>query len=99
MHAGTEPALEYFAEIDVSLDLSSGCVVDTNGIILREAKVPAFLTLRSCLFRGLGFAIERIGPAAAPPSQWLHVALTQSMFVVAFLETHHTPAALAFSTS
>ena len=31
--------MDYYAGIDVSLELSSVCVVDANGKILREAKV------------------------------------------------------------
>ena len=34
-------AMEYFAEIDVSLEQSSVCVVDGAGKIVRETKVAA----------------------------------------------------------
>ena len=33
--------MEHYAEIDVSLECSSVCVVDANGKIVREAKVAS----------------------------------------------------------
>jgi hypothetical protein len=33
--------MDHYAGIDVSLECSSVCVVDTNGKIIREAKVPS----------------------------------------------------------
>ena len=38
-HRGT--AMDHFAGIDVSLELSSVCVVDATGRIVREAKVAS----------------------------------------------------------
>ena len=33
--------MDYYAEIDVSLEWSSVCVVDANGLIIREGKVAS----------------------------------------------------------
>ena len=33
--------MDYYAEIDVSLEASSVCVVDASGKVIREAKVPS----------------------------------------------------------
>src|SRR4028118_2017362 len=73
-------AMEYFAAIDVSLKLSSVCVVDGTGRIVREAKVasePAALV--GCL-RESGLVLTRVGLEAGPLSQWLHAGLTEGRF-------------------
>ncbi len=44
--------MEHYAGIDVSLELSSVCVLDATGRIMREAKAPSFPLgrgLRRCL--------------------------------------------------
>ena len=54
--------MEHYAGIDVSLELSSVCVVDAKGKIVREAKVAsepealvAFFASLACRSRGLGW--------------------------------------------
>ncbi len=67
--------MNYYAGIDVSLEISSVCVVDAVGKIVREGKVasePEAL-LRWCA--ALGFELTRIGLEAGPLSQWLFSAL------------------------
>jgi transposase len=56
----------------VSLELSSVCVVDTQGKILKEAKVASEPDVLVEFFEMLGFAVKRIGLEAGPLSQWLH---------------------------
>src|SRR3954469_18345384 len=73
-HRGT--AMEHFAGIDVSLKDSSICVVDAAGRIVREAKVASEPEALVAWFRGLGFAVTRIGLEAGPLSQWLHAGLS-----------------------
>src|SRR3954468_4160729 len=58
-HRGT--AMEHFAGIDVSLKDSSICVIDAAGRIVREAKVASEPEALVAWFRGLGFAVTRIG--------------------------------------
>jgi hypothetical protein len=69
--------MEHYAGIDVSLELSSVCVVDAKGKIVKEAKISSDPVALVTFFRGLGIAIERIGLEAGPLSQWLHAGLTQ----------------------
>ena len=52
----------------------------------------------SAFFKGLGFAVERIGLEAGPLSQWLHAGLAQAGFEVVLLETRHVKAALSAMT-
>jgi transposase len=53
--------MEHFAGIDVSLELSSVCVVDAQGKIVREAKVASESESLVAFFGALGFAVKRIG--------------------------------------
>src|SRR6476469_1420830 len=92
-HRGT--AMEYFAGIDVSLEDSSLCVVDAAGRIVREAKVASEPEALVAWFRGLGFAVTRIGLEAGPLSQWLHAGLSGAGFEAVLLETRHVKAALS----
>ena len=68
--------MEYFAAIDVSLELSSVCVVDATGKIIREKKVASEPEALVAFFRDSGLIFTRIGLEAGPLSQWLHAGLT-----------------------
>jgi hypothetical protein len=69
--------VEHYVGIDVSLELSSVCVVDGRGKIVKEAKVASEPEAHVCFFKELGVPVNRIGLEAGPLSQWLHVGLTQ----------------------
>jgi transposase len=81
--------MEHYAGIDVSLELSSVCVVDAMGRILREAKVPSEPEALVAWFRGLDLQVARVGLEAGPLSQWLFAALRDAGFAVELLETRH----------
>ena len=87
--------MTYYAGIDVSLAESSICVVDSDGKIIRESKVPSDPGSLAGYFREVGFAIRRIGLEAGSLSQWLHEGLTRAGFDVVLLETRHVKAALS----
>ena len=53
--------MEHYAGIDVSLELSSVCVVDAQGKIVKEAKVSSEPEALVSFFKGLGFPMKRIG--------------------------------------
>ena len=44
--------MEHYAEIDVSLELSSVCVVDAQGKIVKEAKVASDIEALVAFFGG-----------------------------------------------
>src|SRR6202161_2941419 len=90
--------MEHYAGIDVSLELSSVCVVDAKGKIVKEAKISSDPVALLTFFRGLGIAIERIGLEAGPLSQWLHAGLKRAGFETVLLETRHVKAALSAMT-
>ncbi len=90
--------MEHYAGIDVSLELSSVCVVDAQGKIVKETKVSSEPEALVSFFKGLGFPMKRIGLEAGPLSQWLHAGLTQAGFETVLLETRHVKAALSAMT-
>ena len=60
--------MEHYAGIDVSLELSSVCIVDAKGKIVREAKVASDPDALVAFFKRLGFPVVRIGLEAGPLS-------------------------------
>jgi len=90
--------MEHYAGIDVSLELSSVCVVDAKGKIVKEAKVASEPDALVSVFDGLGFPVQRIGLEAGPLSQWLHAGLARAGFETVLLETRHVKAALSAMT-
>jgi transposase len=90
--------MEHFAATDVSLELSSVCVVDGTGRIVREVKVASEPEVLVRSFRESGLTYTRIGLEAGPLSQWLHAGLTAAGFEVVLLETRHVKAALGAMT-
>jgi transposase len=88
--------VENYAGIDVSLELSSVCLVDATGKIVKETKVESDPKALIALFNGLGVAAMRIGLEAGPLSQ--NAGLTQAGFEAVLLETRHVKAALSAMT-
>src|SRR5215203_3272927 len=81
--------MEHYAGIDVSLELSSVCVVDATGRIVREAKVASEPEALIAWLRGLGLELARVGLEAGPLSQWLYAAMRDAGLPVELLETRH----------
>ena len=90
--------MEYYAAIDVSLELSSVCVVDGTGKIIREAKVVSEPEALVAFFRDIGLTFTRVGLEAGPLSQWLHAGLTEAGLPAILIETRHVKAALKAMT-
>ena len=57
--------MEHYAGIDVSLERSSVCVVDSSGQIIREAKVASEPEALVGFFGQLGLPVVRAGGGAA----------------------------------
>src|SRR5665213_609730 len=85
--------MKHYAGIDVSLEASSVCVVDTEGRIIREGKVLSEPDALIAWFGDLGAPVELIGLEAGPLSQWLHAAMSKAGLAVELLETRHVRAA------
>jgi transposase len=87
--------MDHYVGIDVSLELSSLCVLDATGRIVREAKLATEPEALIGFLSGLALPLARIGLEAGPLSQWLHAALVEAGFAAVLLETRHVKAALS----
>ena len=81
--------------LNVSLELSSLCVLDAAGKVIRETKVASEPEALVAFLRGLGLTIVRVGLEAGPLSQWLYDGLHEAGFETVLLETRHVKAALS----
>jgi transposase len=90
--------VEHYAGLDVSLELTSVCVVDAQGHIIRETKVRSDPEDLVRHFRSLEQTMTRIALEAGPLSQWIHAGLTSAGFEPVLLETRHVKAALSAMT-
>jgi len=90
--------VNHYAAIDVSLELSSVCIVDTTGKVVKETKVETHPEALVKFFKGFGLPLIRIGLEAGPLSQWLYAGLTAAGFETVLMETRHVKKALSAST-
>ena len=87
--------MDHYVGTDVSLELSSVCILDAAGQIVKEAKVASEPEALTTFLTRLGLPLTRIGLEAGPLSQWLHAALVKAGFETVLLETRHVKAALS----
>jgi transposase len=87
--------VKYFAGLDVSLEETTVCVVDEEGRIVREARVPSEPEALVAFLQGLGLALERVGLEACSLSAWLYEGLTAAGLPAVCLETRHAKAAMS----
>jgi transposase len=87
--------MEHHVGIDVSLELSSLCVLYVTGKVIREAKVASEPEALVAFLRDLEINIVRVGLEAGPLSQWLYDGLQAGGFDTVLLETRHVKAALS----
>jgi transposase len=90
--------VEHYAGLDVSLELSSVCIVDERGTIISEAKVASEPEALIRFARTREVEIGRVGLEAGPLSQWLHAGLVAAGFETVLIETRHVKAALSAMT-
>ena len=90
--------MEHYAGLDVSLELTSVCLVDSQGHVVREAKVASEPEALIRFLREQDLEIARVGLEAGPLSQWLHAGLIAAGYDTVLLETRHVKAALSAMT-
>jgi transposase len=90
--------VEHYAGLDVSLELTSVCLVDASGQVVREAKVESTPAALIHFLRSQDLSIGRVALEAGPLSQWLHAGLMAAGFEAVLLETRHVKAALSAMT-
>jgi len=86
--------MEHFAGLDVSVKLTSLCIVDDAGGIIREAKIESDPAALLQVLKNGAYHFKRIGLEAGPLSQWLFSALAEAGLPVICVETRHMRAAL-----
>ena len=87
--------MDYFAGLDVSLEMTSICIVDADGAVMKEAKVASEPADLVAFFGQCGMAMKRIGLEAGAPSQWLYGGMAEAGLPVVCIETRHAKAALS----
>jgi len=90
--------VEHYAGLDVSLELTSVCVLDAQGQVVREVKVVSEPEALIGFLCRQDLEIARVGLEAGPLSQWLHAGLVAAGFETVLLETRHVKAALSAMT-
>ena len=86
--------MDHFAGLDVSVKLTSLCIVDDAGGIVREAKIESDPDALLQVLKNGAYHFKRIGLEAGPLSQWLFSALAEAGLPVICVETRHMRAAL-----
>lgn len=81
--------------IDVSLELSSACVVDASGKVYREGKVESEPESIVPFIESVRLPIARVGLEASPLSQWLHDGIRKGGYDTVLFETRHVKVALS----
>jgi transposase len=84
-----------YAGLDVSLEMTSVCVVDAEGRLLAEKQVnsdPEAIAKVLLLVEGTW---ERVGLEAGPLSQWLFFGLKDAGLPAVCIETRHAKAAIS----
>src|SRR3954451_2342778 len=87
-------AVKHFAGLDVSLEETTVCVVDEEGRIVREARVPSEPEALVAFLRGLGLALERGRLEACSPTAGRHEGLPAAALPAVCIETRHAKAAM-----
>ncbi len=90
--------MKHYIGLDVSLELTAVCVVNGDGEVIAEAKVPSEPDALVAHLQALKADITRVGLEAGPLSQWLHAGLVLAGFDAVLLETRHVKAALSAMT-
>ena len=90
--------MEHYAGLDVSLELTSVCLVDAQGQVVREAKVASEPEALIRFLAQQDLEVARVGLEAGPLSQWLHAGLVAAGYEAVLLETRHVKAALSAMT-
>jgi transposase len=81
--------------IDVSLDMSSICIIDERGVIIKEGKTASDPDSIARFIRHRGRKVEHVGLEAGQLSEWLFVGLSAEGFKVSVLEARRVRAAFA----
>ena len=85
---------QFYAGLDVSLEMTSICVVDEGGHICLETKVASDPTSLAQSLVALEGEFVRVGLEAGPLSQWLYFGLRDAGLPAVCIETRHLKGAI-----
>lgn len=83
-----------FAGLDVSLEMTSICVVNADGDIIVEAKAVSHPSDIGEVLAEIDGEYDRVGLEAGPLSQWLYNGLTHAGLPAVCIEARHAKAAM-----
>ena len=86
--------MDHFAGLDVWVKVTSVCIVDDAGKVVREVKVASEPEALLAVLKNPAYHSKRIGLEAGPLSQWLFSALAEAELPVVCVETRHMPVRL-----
>ena len=87
-----------YAGLDVSLETTSICVVDAEGLVRLEVKVSTAPDALVAALSKLSAPFERVGLEAGPLSQWLYFGLREAGLPAVCVETRHMKSAIVAMT-
>jgi transposase len=90
-----EDEMKYFAGLDVSLDETAVCIVDEDGVVVRESKVASEPDDVHAWITAAGVTLTRLGLEAGPLSPWLHAGLRAAGLPAICIETRRMKGATA----
>jgi transposase len=95
-HQKEKRSMDHFAGLDVSVKVSSVCIVDEMGKVVREVRVASEPEALLAVLANPAYPyhFKRIGLEAGPLSQWLYSVLAEAGLPVICVETRHMRAVL-----
>src|SRR5258708_23085744 len=87
--------MKHHIGLDVSVRSTSLCIVDGDGRIVQERKLPTQSAAIAAHLASTGLCIERIGLEAGVMAQHLYSGLAEAELPVVCVETRHMKAALS----
>lgn len=87
--------MAYFAGLDVSLEETAICIVDSTGKIVREARAASEPQALIAFFSACAMTMARIGLEACSLTAWLHDGLAKAGLPAVCIEARQAKAAMA----
>lgn len=86
--------MTHYAGLDVSLEETAICVVDSTGRIVKETRAPSEPEALIAALREIGLPLERVGLEACSLTAWLHDELRSTGLPAICIETRQANAAM-----
>ncbi|MEH2545187.1 transposase [Bradyrhizobium sp. AZCC 2262] len=88
--------MKLYVGLDVGLEETSLCIVDSEGVTVREVKVSTEPEAIRCALEGSADRLDRLGvEASSPPGIWLYRELQPAGVPIIFVEARHIRVSLS----